>query len=63
MARPARWPCLACRRVLGTVDGRGTLIVDAARVMVRPGPVVLVVCPSCRVERRWLEARKLRPTG
>ena len=63
MARPAHWACLGCRRVLGAVDARGSLIVDAARVIVRPGPVVLVVCPGCRAERRWLEAGKLRPTG
>ena len=63
MARPARWCCLAGRRILGVVDATGTLVVDAARVIVRPGPVVLVVCPGCHAERRWLEAGELRPTG
>ena len=37
MARPSRWTCPGCYAVLGGVDRRGTLVVEAARVIVRRG--------------------------
>ena len=63
MARAARWTCPGCREVLGGVDRRGTLVVHGARVVVRRGPTVVVVCPGCHAEREWRDARELRPTG
>jgi hypothetical protein len=59
MARPAHWPCLDCRRILGAVDARGSLIVDAGRVIVRPGPVVLEARPTTGVDERGRRRREL----
>ena len=63
MPRAARWTCPGCHAVLGGVDRRGTLVVDAARVIVRRGRPLTVVCPGCHAEREWRDARELRPTG
>ena len=63
MARTARWTCPGCHRVLGGVDRRGTLVVEAATVIVRRGRPLTVVCPGCHAEREWRDARELRPTG
>ncbi len=63
MARPSRWTCPGCYAVLGGVDRRGTLVVEAARVIVRRGAPLMVVCPHCHAERAWIDARELRPTG
>ncbi len=63
MARPARWTCPGCACQLGAVDRRGTLVVEGARVVVRRGPTVVVVCPGCHAEREWRDARELGPTG
>jgi len=63
MAHATRWSCSGCARILGAVDRRGTLVIDGARVVVRRGPTIVVVCPGCHAERRWIDARELRPTG
>ena len=63
MARAARWTCPGCARQLGAVDRRGTLVVDGARVVVRRGPTVVVVCPGCHAERPWRDAPELRRAG
>ena len=63
MARPARWTCPGCTRQLGAVDRRGTLVVEAATVIVRRRGPLTVVCPGCHAEREWRDARELRPTG